>query len=79
MASLNVPYNDPLLIPYGANASSNIPPNSNDTMYFRDARNVSIITGIRSPFVIALVRAGYNKGLQGFVHVCVFFAALTAA
>ena len=78
-ASLNVPYNDHLLVSYGADSSSNIPSGSHDPDYFRGANDTSITTGIRSPFIISMVRAGYSEGFQTFVQVCLFFAALTAA
>lgn len=77
LASLNVAYNDPALLPFGAKGTIDVPEET--LALFPYANNGNITTGDRSPFVIAVKRAGFISGLPGFINGCLFFATLTAA
>lgn len=77
VASLNVSYDDPALLQYVQVTPENI--GSETLSLFPDAKDGSITTGDRSPFVIAVKRAGFDSVFPGFLNACLYFAALTAA
>lgn len=68
LASLNVPYDDRDLLQYAQTSSSN-----------NNALDDGLTTGNRSPFIIALKRAGFEGALPGLLNAVLFFAAVTAA
>jgi amino acid permease len=80
LASLNVRYDDPALLPY--NAKSTISMSAGDKELFPHSTDGTVTTGERSPFIIAVIRAGFtreNSALPHFLNGCLYFAALTAA
>jgi amino acid permease len=78
LGAINVPFDDPALRPFTYPTDfMSVPQETLDI--FRFANNTRINTGDRSPFIIAIKRAGFTTTLPDVLNAALYLSALTAA
>jgi amino acid permease len=77
LGAINVPFDDPALRPYANPGFIDVP--AATLQIFPSANNTKINTGDRSPFIIAVKRAGFQSALPDVLNLALYLSALTAA
>lgn len=77
LGAVNVPFDDPALRPFANPGFINVP--AETLQIFPSANSTKINTGDRSPYIIAVKRAGFQSILPDVLNLALYLSALTAA